>query len=98
VDNIEIIVEVYLNHPYDESLNFLISLVGVKGMFILQCSTASNKAKVAIPSKMFKMLIGKNPKVGIEAIIKGTEKYIKKIKVIEIKIKKGKDDKNTKSQ
>jgi len=88
VDSIEIIVEVSLNYPYDESLSFLINLVRARGMFLLKCDTASSKAEIAIPSKIFKVLVGKNPKINMETIIRGTEQYIKKIRVVDIKIRK----------
>lgn len=97
-DNIEIIAEVYLNYPYDESLNLLINLISSWGLFLLESNTSSQKAKIAIPSKRFKNLFGKNPKVGMETTIKEIENHIKKIKVIEIKVRRENVGKNKKSK
>jgi len=91
-DNINAICIIYLKYPFSESLTTLIKINCIWNFRLIQSSTKTNKAKVSIPSKVFKKILGENPQEGkVYPAPRGTTKTISRIEVKEIKIK---NDKN----
>jgi hypothetical protein len=81
----QIIAEIHLVYPYNKSLEILLDLVSTWGMSLLDAKTHKEKATVSIPSTSFKNIFDIKPKKGKLEVPKGTEFFISKMEIIDIK-------------
>jgi len=95
IDNIDAITEIYLLKPFIESLNTVVGMVNLFGMKLLRCKAGSNKVHVSIPSKIFKKILGENPRIKTYSPPKNSNTFISKIVVTEIRTN---DEKNRRSK
>ena len=61
-DRIFAICEVQLNYPFYASLSKLISMSNVWGIKLVKTNSKSPIAKISIPSRVFKKIMGENPR------------------------------------
>lgn len=82
----EIIFEVSLVFPYNASLETLLNMVSIWNMRLISAKSISPKAVIAIKYEKFLKLFGEKEKIIIGNCykLKGTEKFITKLKLIKI--------------
>ena len=98
-DLIEAVIEIRLQ-PAPYAFECMVGMVNAWGLRLLQSDTRSTKAKIGMPSKEFKIRFGVNPRIGDvpipEKVLAEMSGFIKKMKVIEIRVKQSKQSKQSK--
>jgi len=86
-DPVEIIFDIVLIFPYSSSLETLLKMISTWSMRLISGNTQSPKAAIAIKYEKFLKLFGAKEKIviGNEYKLKGTETFISKMKLKEIK-------------
>jgi len=84
---IEAYTKIHLLHPYTTSLEILFDLVMMWDFRLIQSDTRGSSAIIAIPSDKFKTLFGSFPREGRYSIPSGTEIFIEKVEVIDVKVR-----------
>tara|TARA_Y100000310_G_scaffold159229_1_gene158783 strand:- start:435 stop:698 length:264 start_codon:yes stop_codon:yes gene_type:complete len=83
--NIYAYLEFQLKFPYSQSAETLIDLSILWHSRIINVSTRKAQANIAMPSQKFKMMFGKNPRVGKWGVPPGSEYFIEAVKVLKVK-------------
>lgn len=84
-DDIKIILEVKLVYPYKNSLETLLDFASIWSSKVVDGSTRKEKLLMHMPSRVFKRMFGRNPKVDmIYAPPLNSESFLKSIEVKKI--------------
>jgi len=78
-------IKLELKHPYKQSIDSLLDLCNIWNGTVIEANTNKSKAQIILPSSKFKKIFGCNPIVKKYKVPRGTEHFIRYVKVFKIK-------------
>jgi len=80
---IRVVIEMEIRTPYNKSFGTIVEFCSVWDSVVLSGGMNKKYAKISLPLKYFKKIMGANPKVGKYKVPNGMEKFIKTFEVKE---------------
>ena len=81
---IRAIIELELVRPYQRSFDTLLEFCNIWRCKIRRGGTYKSKARISMPSAMFKQIFGVNPRTREYKVPRKTEKFLESVKVTKV--------------